>query len=179
MTGVRIHQGPRINIAGSMNRDEIVRQVVNVFLDVESKTRGKGIRFRYPVDDISIGGQLYILRPAGLGKWNFDFKVEVPPEFGLKKGTHDNVINDLMEKKKENSAAFPILKDVLAALYNCVENDVDHLLQGQPGLQSSFSNGAKVDVLLKVIKWMFIMEDIVYWNYLGRAKLYEEALRDL
>lgn len=37
---------------------------------------------------------------------------------------------------------------------------------------------AKVDVLLKVIKWMFIMEDIVYWNYPGRSMLYN-ALKEV
>ncbi len=56
-------------------------------------------------------------------------------------------------------------------VYNCC-NDIDQLLQDVPDLENSFRTGAKADVLLKVVKWMFIMEDIVYWNYKGRAKLY-------
>ena len=33
-------------------------------------------------------------------------------------------------------------------------------------------NNIAPDVLLKVIKWLFIMEDIIYWHYEGRAFLY-------
>jgi len=51
------------------------------------------------------------------------------------------------------------------------------VLENYPDLQTSFQTGAKADVLLKIVKWMFIMEDIVYWNYKGRAMLYN-AIRE-
>jgi hypothetical protein len=59
----------------------------------------------------------------------------------------------------------------LTEVYEC-NNNVDQVLQEPPVLESSFKTGAKVNILLKVVKWMFIMEDIVYWNYKGRTKLY-------
>lgn len=97
-----------IEIKGVLARHDIVRKVVNIFIDAESQQRGHNV-----------------------------------------------------------------LLQILTAIYDCSENDVDRLLENYPNLQTSFQMGAKVDVLLKVVKWMFIMEDIVYWNYKGRAKLYD------
>ena len=169
-------EGEAIEIEGSLTRDEIVRKVVNIFIDAESHQRGHGVKFRYPVENLSTGEQLFIFRPAGLNKWNFDFKVEVLEEFGLGRGTHEEIISDFQNKKQENPPKFNDLLKALTALYNCSENDIDRLLKNYPDLQTSFKTGAKVDILLKVVKWMFIMEDIVYWNYKGRAMLYNAIM---
>ncbi len=169
--------GKMIEIKGSMARHEIVRKVVNTFIDFESQQRGKGIKFRYPVENLSIGKQLFIFRPGGLNKWNFDFKVEVLKEFRLGKGSHDEIKFDFQNKKQENPQKFSVLLHALTAIYECSENDVDQLLENYSDLQTSFETGARGDILLKVIKWMFIMEDIVYWNYKGRAMLYN-ALKE-
>ncbi|MFZ2071566.1 MAG: hypothetical protein WAV32_08255, partial [Halobacteriota archaeon] len=77
---------------------------------------------------------------------------------------------------KSGKRKYNDLLDALTTLYNCSENDVDRLLGNYPDLHRSFQTGAKVDVLLKVVKWMFIMEDIVYWNYKGRAMLYNAIM---
>jgi len=173
-----IIEGETIEIKGSLARHEIVRKVINIFIDAENQQRGKGVKFRYPVENLSINKQLFIFRPGGLNKWNFDFKVEVLEEFGLGKGTHDEIILDLQNKKQENPQKFIMLLQAITALYNCSENDVDRLLENYPDLQRQFQTGAKVDVLLKIVKWMFIMEDIVYWNYQGRSMLYN-ALKEI
>jgi len=169
-------EGKVIEIKGSLTRDEIVKKVVNIFIDTESHHRGHGVKFRYLVENLSTGRQLFIFRPAGLNKWNFDFKVEVLEEFGLGRGTHDEIKSDFQNKKQENPQKFNKLLEALTTLYNCLENDVDRLLKNYPELRMSFQTGAKVDVLLKVVKWMFIMEDIVYWNYKGRAMLYNAII---
>jgi hypothetical protein len=149
-----------------------VKKVINTFIDTGYQQKGKGVKSRYPVENLSIDKQLFVFRPGGLNKWNFDFKVEVLEEFGLGKGTHDEIMLDIQNKKQENPQKFSVLLEALTAIYNCSENDVDRLLENYPDLQISFQTGAKVDVLLKVVKWMFIMEDIVYWNYQGRSMLY-------
>lgn len=176
--GTTTVEGKAIKIKGSMARHEIVKEVINIFIDTETQQRGSGVKFRYPVENLSIDKQLFIFRPAGLNKWNFDFKVEVLEEFGLKKGKHDDIFSDFRNKKQENPQKFDVLLEALSALYNCSENDVDSLLKNYPNLQTSFQTGAKVDVLLKVVKWMFVMEDIVYWNYKGRAKLYDAIKKE-
>jgi len=95
--------GEPIEIKGFTGRDEIVRRVINIFIDTESQQRGKGVKFRYPVENLaSVNKQLFIFRPGGLNKWNFDFKVEVSEELGLGRGTHKEIILDFHNKKLEN-----------------------------------------------------------------------------
>ena len=170
-----------IEIKGSMTRHEIVQKVVNTFINTEHEQRGRGVKFWYPVEQLPSSLQLlsedkdnrlFIFRPGGLQKWNFDFKVNVTPELGLGKGTHAEIASDLSNKKQENPQEFVKLIDAIEGIYSGSENDVDKVLAKYPNLQASFQTGAQVDIFLKVLKWMFIMEDIVYWNYDGRAKLY-------
>jgi len=177
-SGKTVITGQAIEIKGSLPRHEIVRKIINTFIDAESQQRGKGIKFRYPVENLSTDAQLFIFRPGGLNKWNFDFKVEVLEEFGLGKGTHDEIISDFQNKKQENPQKYNALLQAITEVYGCSENDVDLILKNYPDLQTSFQTGAKVEILLKVVKWMFIMEDIVYWNYQGRAMLYN-ALKEV
>ena len=168
-----------IEIKGSMTRHEIVQKVVNTFINSEHEQRGRGVKFWYPVEQLPSSSEqlledtrLFIFRPGGLQKWNFDFKVNVTPELGLGKGTHDEVASDLRNKKQENRQEFEKLIEAMREIYSGSENDVDRVITKYPDLLTSFRTGAQVDVLLKILKWMFIMEDIVYWNYDGRAKLY-------
>jgi hypothetical protein len=168
-----------IEIKGSLTRHEIVQKVINIFINTEYQQRGKGIQFRYPVEQLSsnlqllpVNTQLFIFRPGGLQKWNFDFKVDVTPDMGFGKGRHEDIASDIRNKKRENPKKFSQLQQAISVICNCSENDVDQVLAKYPNLQTSFQTGAKVEVLLKVLKWMFIMEDIVYWNYEGRLKLY-------
>lgn len=168
-----------IEIKGSLTRHEIVQKVINIFINTEYQQRGKGVQFWYPVEQLSVNiqllpenNQLFIFRPGGLRKWNFDFKVNVTPDLGLRKGTHEEIALDLRNKKRENPRKFIKLLEAITEIYNCSENDVDQVLKKYPDMPALFQTGAKVEVFLKVLKWMFIMEDIVYWNYEGRAKLY-------
>ena len=169
----------KIKIKGSLTRHEIVKKIVNIFINAEYQQRGKGVQFWYPVEQLPGNAQLlpentqlFILRPGGLRKWNFDFKVNVTPEMGFGKGQHGDIASDVKNKKYENPQKFRQLLQAINEIYSCSENDVDRALEKYPRLQDSFQTGVKVEVLLKVIKWMFIMEDIVYWNYEGRAFLY-------
>jgi hypothetical protein len=166
-----------IDIKGTMTRHEIVQKVVNIFIQTEHAQRGKGVKFWYPVEKLPSSLQLpdnrlFIFRPGGLQKWNFDFKVNVIQEFGLENGKHADIAADLSNKKQKHPRKFVKLLDAIEEIYSGSENDVDKVLAKYPNPQLSFKSGAQVEVLLKVLKWMFIMEDIVYWNYDGRAKLY-------
>ncbi len=159
-------EGPEIKIIEPLERFEIVKKVVITFIDFEKDKKGKGIVFRYPVEDLSPGGKLYIYRPGV--KWNFDFKVEIPKNCGLGEGTHNQIALILRRIKEENKQEFNKLWNIISQLYHCSNNDVDKLLKHNPIL---FTNSSP-EVLLKVIKWLFIMEDIIYWHYEGRAFLY-------
>lgn len=161
--------GEMIEINGYLARHNIVKKVVNTFIKTEYRKKGKGITFRYPVENLP-NGHLFIARPGH--KKNFDFKVEVPTILGLGNGGHMEIAMDIKEKGRENQQKFNELLDAVARIYNCLENDVNRILTIYPHLNESFKTGAKVEVILKVVKWLFIMEDIVYWDNEGRAFLF-------
>jgi hypothetical protein len=169
-TTPKIITGNAIQITGSIPRHEIVRKVVNTFIDTEHNQKGKGIIFKYPVENLPNGQQLFIVRPGH--KKNFDFKVEVTPNLGLGSGSHVEIANDLKIKRQENPQKFEELFDAIIQIYDCSENDVNKLLLNYPNLNNSFQTGARVEIILKVVKWLFIMEDIIYWDTEGRAFLF-------
>jgi hypothetical protein len=164
-----IIKGKHIEINSPLARHKIVKKVVNTFIKVEYRKKGKGMVFRYPVEDLP-KGQLFISRPGH--KKNFDFKVEVIKNLGLGEGNHIEIAEDLRKKKHKNPQRFKDLLNAITQIYDCSENDVDKLLAKYPDLDKLFPIGAKVEVILKVMKWLFIMEDIVYWDNEGRAFLY-------
>lgn len=163
-----------IEIGDSLPRNEIVKRVVKTFIEVEYTRKGKGVTFRYPVENLPGDKYLFIVRPGH--KKNFDFKVEVTQEMTLEEGKHDQIALDLRGKRKKNQRRFETLLQAIEEIYHCSENDVDRLLARRSSLKKAFRTGAEVETLLKIIKWLFIMEDIVYWDVEGRAFLYNYLL---
>ena len=162
--------GKIIKIKGSSARHKIVQKVVNAFIKTEYRKKGKGVVFRYPVECLPNGQILYIARPGH--EKLFDFKVEVVPNHGFGEGSHKEIAMDLRRKRKEKPRNFVELLTIITQMYNCAENDVDALLKKHHHLKNSFRTGGPVEALLKIIKWLFIMEDIVYWDNEGRAFLF-------
>lgn len=161
--------GKRIEIKGPLSRHKIVKKVVNTFIQTEYRKKGKGVIFQYPVENLP-GGQLFISRPGF--KKNFDFKVEIPEEIRVGKEKQREIALDLREKNSENPDKFKNLLEAMAEIYHCKENDVNAVLRKYRGLKNSFKSGIDTETLLKIIKWLFIMEDIVYWDNEGRAFLF-------
>jgi len=162
--------GNSIEIKGSLARHKVVKKVVNAFIATEHRKKGKGIVFRYPVENLTGEQRLYIVRPGH--KKNFDFKVEMVKSYGLGSGSHEKIALDLRIKKSKSPRKFKKLWQAIAEIYHCKENDVDVILKKCVGPKRPFKRGAKPELLLKVIKWLFIMEDIVYWDNEGRAFLF-------
>jgi len=162
--------GNPIKIKGSLDRHKIVKKVVNAFITTEYRKKGKGIVFRYPVENLPDGQVLYIVRPGH--KKNFDFKVDIVVNCGFGKGSHEEIALDLRKKKFTSPRKFKKLWQALTDIYHCKESDVDVILKKYDGLKSLSKRGAKPELLLKVIKWLFIMEDIVYWDNEGRSFLF-------
>jgi hypothetical protein len=161
--------GKMIEIKGTLARHKIVQRVVNTFIGTEYRKKGKGISFQYPVEKLS-DGTLYIARPGY--KKNFDFKVEIPENISLGKEKQIQIALDLRTKGYENPRKRDSLIQVIYKIYIGKQNDVDKLLKEYANLKKSFRRGIKLDDILKILKCLFIMEDIVYWDNEGRAFLY-------
>lgn len=94
----------------------------------------------------------------------------VEPSHNLGAGLHEDVVQDFRDKAK--SAHGKALLAALSEIYHCSENDVDLIISQNSAPKRKLGGTASVEILLKVLKWMFVMEDIVYWDNEGRAFLY-------
>lgn len=156
-------------------RNEVRMRVVNR-LSLETPGTGKNNlaqRFKYYTETLADGNRIYLRRPASLHN-GFDFLVRVE-NYNFNVGgersnnapKHSNIIEDLTDKKKESPLDYIQLIKYLEGIYLCkIEAEVI------PSI--GFSGGYSVELLGKVCKWLFIEQDIRYWNYSGRGMLWDE-----
>lgn len=153
------------------SRNEIRMRVVNKFSE-ELPGTGKAdyaSHYIYYVEILKDGNRVYLQRPANLHN-GFDFLVCVEntnyASANKRKRNspkHEDLYNDLLQKRHENNILYNQLYDILFKVYECYdvrESEYAHI---------SFSCGLPVDHIVKIIKWLFIEQDIRYWNYSGRA----------
>lgn len=160
--------GRKIEIKGLWSRHNIVKKVVNTFIKTEYNRKGKGVIFKYPVEKLP-KGHLFISRPGH--KKNFDFKVEITPNLDIGEGSHIEIADDLKRKKNAKPRGFGNLIKAVSEVYNCNECGINRIIS-KYNLPKSFKTGAETQIYLKIIKWLFIMEDIIYWDNEGRAFLF-------
>jgi len=159
---------PRIN-----SRNELRKYVVLKFME-EKAGKGTGelaTRYRYNVETFIDGRKLYLIRPAYM-KVGFDFQIWMENWANTnedKMPSHEDIVQDLKLKKQESDLFFLILNDGINKVFIC--EDDDRILHRIKMKKVSFSKGEKTNIILKILKWMFIEQDIRYWNYSGRVKL--------
>lgn len=154
------------------SREEFRKAVVNTFL-LEKGGYWAGnlkhvTRYKYFVESLGDERRIFLFRPTYLNK-GIDFQVWVERfiDDEDKKPSHKDMLHDLSAKKKENPKDFQKLMKAIGRVWNCEEPDA--ILKEFSGLR--FSVGFQVELILKVLKWLFIEQDITYWNYDGRGML--------
>ena len=153
----------------SNDRTEIRKIIINIFLD-EIPGTGKGeLTSKYHYIVKRKGDQeVYLKRPAQFNN-GFDFTLNVSNinfnPYGRKttRPTHGNIIDDLILKKKNSNILFKELKLQIDKIYNCQDPDK---------VEFNFGVGLDTEILLECIKWLFVEQDVTYWNYSGRAMFY-------
>lgn len=145
-------------------------RVINKFSE-ESPGMGRdddASRYIYRVETLRSGDCVYLQRPAAL-YYGFDFVVCVenanyaePGRRRRNSPKHTDIRSDLLFKRKKNPAMYQRLYVLLRRVYKC--HDVSDAEMGSV----HFHCGLPVDHVLKVMKWLFIEQDIRYWNYSGR-----------
>lgn len=156
----------------SDSRAELRKVVVNHFLD-EKKGYWKDetqivTRYRYLVERLKDGSRIFLLRPTFLNK-GIDFQVWVEKLDGDKdkRPSHGTIIEDLKLKLKESPAQRKALMKAVERVWNC--EDPDKVCSEIP---LKFKKGHSCELVLKAVKWLFIEQDVTYWNYDGRMKLW-------
>ncbi|MGE4311436.1 hypothetical protein [Desulfovibrio sp.] len=159
-------------------REEIREQVVHAFL-TELPGTGKGeltTQYTYTVESTALGEQVLLRRPAPLNK-GMDFIVCASrSRFLLGRRmmfnpSHNNIYEDLLAKQRENPQNMNIILSIITDIYNCQRVDWVAL--------PTFMSGHDIELVLKLIKWLFIEQDVTYWNWSGRNMFYTGILNFL
>lgn len=162
-----------LNIENIGTRNELRMRVVNE-LSNEIPGSGNGTRasrYKYYVESLIDGNRIYLRRPANLHN-GFDFVVCVENINFNPKGRkrnypkHEDIINDLIFKFKENPHTYLKLYSILESTYLCKKAIISIN-------NNEFKSGFPCELIIKVLKWLFIEQDIRYWNYSGRDMLWE------
>ena len=152
-------------------RNEVRMRVVDR-LALEEAGTGKdenASRYIYYVETLADGNRVYLQRPANLHN-GFDFLVCVEninyAVAGKRRRNypkHQDFGEDLEAKKLKNPEMYKKLYKLLEKVYLChdiTDEDIQTL---------HFTSGYSPEHILKAIKWLFIEQDIRYWNYSGRS----------
>lgn len=158
------------NFSNEGTRNEVRMRVVNKFAEEQPGT-GTGelaSGYVYYVETLNSGDRVYLQRPANLHN-GFDFLVCVeninyakPGERKRNYPKQKEFQEDLLSKKKANPEMFKKLHRVLREIFEC------HDVNDEEISEIKFNVGLPVDHIVKATKWLFIEQDIRYWNYSGR-----------
>jgi hypothetical protein len=151
------------------NRAELRKEIINIFLNENPGTGRdeKTSKYRYIVKIID-AHDIYLSRPAQFNN-GFDFTLNVskinfnPNGRSTTRPTHQNIFDDLKLKKEFNPNFYVELKNQIDKIYKCEE---------PTQTKFHFGVGLNSEILLECIKWLFIEQDVTYWNYSGRTMFY-------
>lgn len=121
----------------------------------------------YVVDELQDSTSVFLIRPAWLNK-GYDFKVCVEgwDESANPSPSHNEVYSDLYWKRKHDSEeSFQSLCEAVLEIHQGASPS--SVLKTYDD-NFDFSVGRTPEALLKPLPWLFIEQDIRYWNYTGR-----------
>ena len=139
------------------SRVDYRRTLTELFLNEPNGAAGAPSNFEYNVETDNAGNRIYLKRPTNLNKGRVSHS---------NRPSHDNIFDDLAAKKAEDPAQYSSLSAIICRIFNC--NEIDPLEYNA----FTFQSGYPVDMICKCIKWLFIEQDMTYWNWSGRNMLY-------
>ena len=151
------------------NRKIIRNNIVDLF-KTEKAGSGKGsdsTRTIYCVEEIS-NEIIFLKRPAVLNN-GFDFEIHTKTkQFAGRIKTrprHQDIIELLKKLKIENIDIFRDTQNIIDEIYNCDESNIATIKYKV--------NNIDIETILKLIKWLFIEQDVTYWHFSGRKMFYD------
>lgn len=160
-------QEKTLDVDNIHSRKELRKFILTTYVEEDCNAK-----LRYYVETLENGKRIYIERPAQLNK-GCDFVVFVEDFILYQNGNdkppkHDDVLEDLREKKHTLTMdQYEQLKLAIESIYNLEQyNNTIQYTQTLPPV------GWDYEVLLKLLRWLFIEQDVTYWSGSGRNMLY-------
>ncbi len=159
----------------SSNRKNIRKELTELFISEEPGT-GKAefsSKYHYTVETYD-NSSIILKRPAGLNK-GYDFTVNVDNFYFRGTGkrhknpSHNDIFSALEYVKTNYADDYKKVSLQINNIYNCIEYDFSEISY------MNFIDGDGIErtiaIILLAIKWLFIEQDITYWNWSGRNML--------
>jgi len=179
------------NLTINEKRKNLRDQLVDYFKKENPGTgkREESTRHIYCVSN-SNNNIVYLQRPAMLNK-GFDFTVNcsnidffAPTEKNKKRITktprHDSLFFPIDFFMHQNNVGFNRLMQAIEQIFLCIdteiiENDYADIFNIVINYSPIDNINLSIDIktLLSTIQWLFIEQDITYWNFTGRYMLYK------
>ena len=157
-------------------REDVRKEVIELFL-LETPGTGTGelcSKYWYTVESIS-GYSIILKRPVPLNK-GFDFTVNVDGLFFKRNRrytnpSHDDIISACKYVQSENPSRYDVIKTAVSKIYHCQPYERESIA----GITFTDYEGAQhpMEIVLLAIKWLFIEQDVTYWNWSGRNMLWD------
>lgn len=168
----KVYEEYNVDLSLNLNsREELMKKAVETFTSEKPGYWKDGkkyvTRYKYFVEKLMDGRKIFLKRPTFLNK-GIDFQVWVEKFDGENDGrpSHKDIFNDLKLKNNENSTNIQKLLGAINRVWNCEEPD-----KVLGDIDFEYQKGFSIEMLLKILKWLFIEQDITYWNYDGRTML--------
>ena len=134
------------------------------------------VKIRYFVETFDSGKRIYLERPTRLNK-GCDFVLFAEDVICYKNGndtppSHKDVLNDIEVKKNKLS---PSEYDELLKAIKCIY-DLKPYAEAKTHIDKLPPINWSYELLLKLVRWLFIEQDITYWAGNGRNMLYTAIL---
>lgn len=159
----------------SNTRADIRREITNLFIEEEAGCGKNDLssKYTYIVEKYD-EYKIELHRPAGLNK-GYDFTVNIIGMYFKKTRrrtypSHDDIKECLTYVKETYSPQdYAVVREQIIETFNCGNPDVSETR----GIYFVDYMGVErpIAIILLAIKWLFIEQDITYWNWSGRNML--------
>lgn len=163
----------------SNNRTDIRKEVALLFVSEEPGI-GQGekcSRYHYTVEHYN-EYSIVIKRPTGLNK-GFDFTVNVHGMYFKRNKRYNNPShNDIFQTLEHVKRNYAKEYDRVVLQINNIFKIKSYSFEGLEDVVFPDGDGKfrPVAIILLAIKWLFIEQDITYWNWSGRNMLYNRLI---
>ncbi|WP_456456497.1 DNA adenine methylase [Thermovibrio sp.] len=162
------------------DRNFLRKLVITIFLEEEPGEGGgnKASRYRYFVEETP-NGKVFIVRPGHLKK-GFDFVIHLE-NWKFDSGKSNPKHEDIAKEFKKKAQKFKKEKIVEAIELSFKGFEGEEVLEKLSIEETSSLSSKEISLLtlLKILKWMFIEQDIRDWNYSGRKMLKDYLIEEI